>query len=345
MMPQRKDSPFDPGVAVGALLQSGGLKADADNVVRAAGILGLLGSPSFCVLGCHCAEEHLFCERAIGRAQRIGLALMLRRDGIGDRADRVSRVWSCCGNEYDVRVTHRGRPEWRDTIRGLLDFVADLQHPPVRLDCVRRRDLWVGRGLSAYSVWDAAMAGCSRLSAQRRQAITSHAAAWIPARQMAARYLLMLAGSRRQRWANDLREAGALAASEAAIMQRELVENIRAQRVSGVRDSLRECAFLAASVHKLTARAAMIAIQLDDGLAEELLRNGDEAPDEYVVGQLVYLARAATEPLRRLAIARLARSFDPQARATLRETANDASRDVSEVARWALQRQSDQVSD
>ncbi len=162
---------------------------------------------------------------------------------------------------------------------------------------------------------------------------------------MASRYLLMLAGSRRQRWANDLREAAVLAAGEAAILQRELIENIRAQRVSGVRDALRECAVRAASMHKLIARAAMIAIQIDDGLAEELLRNGDEAPHEYVVGQLVYVARAATEPLRRLAIARLARSFDPQARATLRETANDASRDVSEVARWALQRQPDQAHD
>ncbi len=299
-------------------------------------MLGLLGTTAFCTLGCMCQESRLFHSRVLKRTHRIGLSLAPIDDASAPQLGERTCTWRFGGDRYNVARVQGFRRGIADTLGGLLDFVADLQHPIVQGECTTRGVAHVGRGAAAYAAWETAMIGCQRLSSSRREAIMRHATSWSSMRLLASRFLISIAGARRTAWARSLRMAGSLAADEANMLHDALIGGQATIRVAGVVEVIREASSLARRIHGLAAWAALTGAGLDEPVTSELLRADGEPPDPRTVGSLIYLARAGSAPFRRLALARLARSSEPQALATIRESANDGDSDVADVARWAM---------
>jgi hypothetical protein len=198
-------------------------------------------------------------------------------------------------------------------------------------------------GIAAYELWLTALEACTRLREPRRQAIARRAELWHRRRLMAARFMAGVAGARRDRWARLLRAAADVASVEATECLAGLAEVPRRGGLSFVSEALREAHRLTMQIAELVGSAALLMGGTDPRLARELNRMEAEAPETALVGDLIYLARAGSEPFRRMALGRLAFADDRRAAAVIREAANDPSPDVAGVALWARERGMERV--
>jgi hypothetical protein len=245
-------------------------------------------------------------------------------DAWEERSESVSAVIS--SDIYAIRRSRdpRGFSSQRN-LRSLLAWLAASLRPPSRGGCAVGGPRQIhAEGLAAYDIWAA------NAKVEDTDSGASRAGIWHDIKRSGAIHLESLAGSRRTRFANRLRQAATQCDGEAALCWSGATAATPAVVENGAQMAM-EAAYL-------IGEAALPVAGLPSSTVTALLGHTDEPLHGVALNELLYLARAGTRPLRELAAKRLADAEGLAATSTLIELLYDEDGRVASTALWSLVR-------
>lgn len=310
-------------VSIQAMLASAGRTADDRSVALVAGLAGVVGCAAYCGLDCACAEAVLLDDRL-----QMAHALL----------DRQGQQLPSMGRLGVSRAMRRVPEVAKDpfAVRAMVLWMSDLLRPPYEFRCRWAGLTTAATGLDAYVLWLHDLERCVRLSAGRRMGLERRARSWTELRMLGARFCRLLAGARRTRWAECLREAARFMDREIASLNEVPAALHRKRALAEIVGAVERACTEAQSWCPLICDAALSLAGIEEPLRSELGAMEHAEPDRTSLKDLVYLARAGAEPFRVLALRRLAWSDDHQAQATVRESCHDANPRVALTGQWGV---------
>lgn len=281
-------------------------RPEIDNV-EATVLSGAAWRIGFCTAGCDCMVRRAAAETLEEDIARLGLR---RKPGSPEVLQKSAAL--------------RGRRRNRD-LQTLLDLAAWSLRPAVMDWCeTRRAPVLAGFGLSAYDLWADALSGSLNEFAHLLEG-------WGALRRNAGLWLLRRAGQQRTPYAVRLRRAGSRFQEEADVLE----ALIQGPTVRWVLQQAQE--YSAVAIDAVT-EAALMEAGIPSVVRSVLLEDTAEALTGTALQEVLYLARAASRPLRVLAARRLAGGQGPQVEATLGQLLWEPYSPLADTALWALGR-------
>lgn len=277
------------------------------DIVEATMLSGAAWRIGFCSVGCGCIVRRAAEESREEDIARVGLR---RKRG----SPEVLQKSAALG----------GRRRYRD-LQTLLEFSVWSLRAAVMDWCeMRRTPVLSGFGTSLYDLWMEALPAGANGFAQTAEACAA-------LRRIAAHWLIGRAGQQRTPYAVRLRRAGNGFQDEADILDRLVRAPENRQLVQLAREKAE------AAIFALT-EAALMEAGIPQVVRSVLLEEVAEALTGTALQEILYLARAASRPLKVLAARRLAGGRGPQVAATLGQLLWEPYPPLADTALWALER-------